>query len=199
MRKLALGLGAAVAGAAVWWRVHPSPCPYGQRFWVEAPHPLITRRRLAEALEPNAGETMLEIGPGTGYYSLSVAQALAPAGALHILDIQQGMLDHTSRLAREAGIDNIEPALGDAQELPYGDATFDAAFLVTTLGEIPDQDRALAELRRVVKPGGRLVVGELVGDPHMVTPRALRARAERAGWHWVRRVGPPIGYFAVAR
>ena len=194
-----MGLGAAVVGAAVWWRVHPSPCPYGQRFWVEAPHPLITRRRLAEALKPTAGETMLEIGPGTGYYSLPVAQALAPAGVLHVLDIQQEMLDHTSRLAGEAGIDNIEPALGDAQELPYGDAMFDAAFLITTLGEIADQDRALAELRRVVTPGGRLVGGELIGDPHMVTARALRARVEQAGWQWVSRLGPPIGYFAVAR
>ena len=48
---------------------------------------------------------------------------------------------------------------------------------MTVLGEIPDQDAALRELARVLKPGGRLVVGELFGDPHMVTSGKLRERA----------------------
>ena len=42
-------LGGGLVAAALWWRQHPSPCPYGQRFWVEAPHPFITRARLREA------------------------------------------------------------------------------------------------------------------------------------------------------
>jgi ubiquinone/menaquinone biosynthesis C-methylase UbiE len=65
------------------------------------------------------------------------------------------------------------------------------------LGEIPDQEAALRELRRVVRPGGRLVVGELFGDPHMVGEKALRRRAEATGWRFERRVGPPFGFFAV--
>src|SRR5437588_482208 len=71
----AAGVG-ALAGAALWWRTHPSACPYSQRFWVEAPHPLITRSRLRDALGPVSGERLLEIGPGTGYYSLPVAKWL---------------------------------------------------------------------------------------------------------------------------
>src|ERR687892_2652996 len=155
-RRLGLAAGLGVAGAGLSWRKHPSACPYGQRFWVEAPHPLITRERLREALAPQPGETVLEVGPGTGYYSLSVAGRLAP-GTLHVLDIQQQMLDHTLRRARDEGIGNLEPRTGDARELPYDDATFDAAFLVAVLGEVPDQDAALRELRRVVKLGGRVV------------------------------------------
>jgi ubiquinone/menaquinone biosynthesis C-methylase UbiE len=197
-RALAGAAGAgAVAGAALWWRKHPSACPYGQRFWVEAPHPFITRRRLREALAPLPGETILEVGPGTGYYTLAVAGWLAPGGTVHAFDLQQAMLDHTLRRARRAGLDNLLVRQGDARALPYADATFDAAYLVAVLGEIPDQPRALAELARVLKPGGRLVVGELAGDPHMVTARALRERAERAGFAWQRRVGPPFGYFGV--
>jgi len=190
---------AAVAGAALWWRRHPSACPYGQRFWVQAPHPFITRERLRTALEPEPGETMLEVGPGTGYYTVSVARRLGPGGTLHAFDLQQEMLDHMLRRAQAEGIDNVVARQGDARALPYPDATFDAAFLVTVLGEIPDQDGALRELRRVLKPGGRVVIGELLGDPHMVTERALRERAQRAGLRFDRRVGRRVGYFGVLR
>jgi ubiquinone/menaquinone biosynthesis C-methylase UbiE len=187
-----------VLGAAAWWRTHPSPCPYGQRFWVESPHPIITRKRLLEVLAPLPGERLLELGPGTGYYSLAVAQRLE-GGRLFIADIQQRMLDHTMRRAADADISNIEPALADAQSLPYADGYFDGAFTVTALGEVPDPDQALRELARVLKPSGRLVVGELFGDPHMVTFGSLRDRAARTGLVVERRLGGPLGYFALLR
>jgi ubiquinone/menaquinone biosynthesis C-methylase UbiE len=199
MRKTTLALGAgaaAVGGAALWWRKNPSACPYGQRFWVEAPHPFITRPRLREILAPAPGERILEVGPGTGYYALPVASWLAPDGSLSVFDIQQEMLDHTMRRAGEHGIANVNPARGDARDLPYADDTFDAAYLVTVLGEIPDQVQALKELARVVKPGGRVVVGELMGDPHVVTLGKLTERAGQAGLRFERRVGGPLGYFA---
>lgn len=200
MRRLLMTTVAAggVVGAAVWWRTHPSPCPYGQRFWVESPHPIITRKRLLEVLAPVPGERLLELGPGTGYYTLPVAQRL-DGGRLFIADIQQQMLDHTMRRAADAGISNVEPALADAQSLPYADGHFDGAFTVTALGEIPDPDQALRELGRVLKPSGRLVVGELFGDPHMVTFGSLRDRASRTGLRVERRLGGPLGYFALLR
>jgi ubiquinone/menaquinone biosynthesis C-methylase UbiE len=196
---IAAALATIVVGAAVWWRKNPSACPYGQRIWIEAPHPFITRDRLFEALEPKPGETLLEVGPGTGYYTIPAARRLAPGGRLCVFDIQQEMLDHTMRRAAANGVTNIEPTRGDAQELPYADSTFDGAFLVTVLGEIPDQLAALRELRRVLRLDGRLVVGELFGDPHMVTGRALRDRAQAAGLRFERRVGPRFGYFGVLR
>jgi ubiquinone/menaquinone biosynthesis C-methylase UbiE len=196
MRKLLVAAGLAVLGIALWWRKNPSACPYSQRFWVEAPHPFITRARLGEILEARAGERVLEVGPGTGYYTLDLAEWVGNEGRVDIFDVQQDMLDHTMRRAGERGFANVHPTRGDAQSLPYDDDSFDAAVLITVLGEIPDQDAALRELKRVLKPGGRLVTGELLGDPHYVTEGSLRTRTEAAGLRFERRSGPKLGYFA---
>ena len=198
-RTLAVTAAAGVLAGALWWRKHPSACHYGQRFWVQPPHPLITRARLRTVLVPEPGERVLEVGPGTGYYTLDMAEWVGPTGQVDIFDLQPEMLDHTMRRAAQRGLANITATQGDAQRLPYPDASFDAAYLVAVLGEIPDQDAALAELARVLRPGGRLVVGELFGDPHWVRPDKLRSRSQRAGLVFDQRAGSPLGYFARLR
>lgn len=195
LRGVAAASAATVVGGAIWWRRHPSACPYGQRFWVQSPHPFITRSRLRGFLAAQPGERILEVGPGTGYYTLDTASALG-GGRLDIFDLQQEMLDHTTRLAQRHGLQNITATRGDAGALPYADNTFDAAYLVAVLGEIPDQRAALNELARVLRPGGRLVVGELFGDPHWVRPGQLRARSESAGLRWNGQSGTALAYFA---
>jgi ubiquinone/menaquinone biosynthesis C-methylase UbiE len=199
VRKLAAFGALAVGAVALWWRKNPSACPYSQRFWVEAPHPLITRDRLRQILEPQPGERVLEIGPGTGYYTLDLAGWVGEHGAIEIFDIQQEMLDHTIRRARERGLENVNPTRGDAQDLGWDDDGFDAAILITVLGEIPDQRAALRELRRVVKPGGRIVVGELFGDPHMVTRTALHRRATASGLRVESQLGGRLWHFTRLR
>jgi ubiquinone/menaquinone biosynthesis C-methylase UbiE len=115
-----------------------------------------------------------------------VARWLEP-GALDVLDIQQEMLDQIARRAHEAGTSNIIPVRGDARGLPYPDNCFDAGYLNFVLGEILDRESALRELRRTLKPGGRLAIGEASTDPHMVRSGVLRARSLNAGLadHWV--------------
>lgn len=177
-------------------RKFPSACPYSQRFFLDLPRPFMRRDTLLDVLAPMPGERVLEVGPGTGYYSLHVARRLAPDGHLVVLDLQPTMLDEVMRRADAAGIVNIDPIQGDAQGLPFPDGTFDAAFLVATLGEIPDQHRVLHELERVVKPGGRLVVGEGQPDPHHVRSDDLSKRAESAGLRFVTHRGGRLGYLA---
>ena len=93
---------------------------------------------------------------------------------------------------------NLELRQGDATSLPYEDASFDGAFLVTVLGEIPDQEKALRELRRVLRPGGRVVFGETVArpaprDPAVpARPRPRRPGCASSGWSGV----APLGFYA---
>lgn len=190
-----LGLSAIVVWAKRA-REDPSPCPYAQRLFLNLPRPFMRRQTLRDMLDLTPGERVLEVGPGTGYYSLDVARQIAPDGRLDVLDLQQPMLDELMHRAATLGMANLVATRGDARDLPFPDATFDAAFLVATLGEIPDPDLALRELHRVLKPGGRLVVGEGQPDPHMLTIDTLRSRAEAAGFIFDGHEGTPLGYFA---
>ena len=185
---LAVGLGAVLSDKA--------PYPYAQRRLLDIPLPLLTRRRLDALLQPHAGEQILEIGPGTGLQSLHVAPQLGAGGQLSVVDVQQQMLDHVMARAAERSIGNITPHLASAGALPFTGAQFDAAYLVTVLGEIPGQLAALMELRRVLKPGGRLVVGEFA-DRHHVPLATLVRLANDAGLHLRRRTGIPLAYYAL--
>lgn len=195
--RLLLGAAAgATLAAALWWRKNPSACPYGQRFWVEAPHPVITRDRLRQILRPEPGERLLEIGVGTGYYSLDLAEWVGPDGKLELFDLQQKFLDHVMEAAAERGLANLVPTQGDATALPYDDSSVDAVILTAVLGEIPDTAAALKEIRRVLKPSGRLVVGELFGDPHFTTLGSLKDQAGDAGLDYQEHSGNWFAYFA---
>jgi ubiquinone/menaquinone biosynthesis C-methylase UbiE len=196
-RGLVGAAGLATLAAALWWRKNPSACPYGQRFWVEAPHPIISRDRLRSVLAPVPGERLLEIGPGTGYYTLDMAAWVGPEGRVEIFDLQREFLDHVTGRAGERGLANVIPTQGDATALPYDDASIDAVALTAVLGEIPDPTAALREVRRVLKPGGRLVVGELFGDPHFTTLSSLKRQAAEAGLAFETHSGNWFAYFAL--
>jgi ubiquinone/menaquinone biosynthesis C-methylase UbiE len=186
----------ATLGAALWWRKNPSACPYGQRFWVEAPHPVISRDRLRSVLRPESAERILEIGPGTGYYTLDMAEWVGPEGKIEIFDLQQKFLDHTAGRAGKQGLTNVVPTQGDATALPYEAGSMDAVVLTAVLGEIPEPAAALRQIHRVLRPGGRLIVGELFGDPHFTTQATLKRQASEAGLAWETCSGNWFGYFA---
>jgi ubiquinone/menaquinone biosynthesis C-methylase UbiE len=189
----AIGAAAAAAGVVLSDR---APYPYAQHRLLDVPLPLLTRHRLDALLQPRAGEQVLEIGPGTGLQSLHVAPQLGAGGQLAVVDVQQQMLDHVMARAAQRSIRNITPHRADAGALPFADVVFDAAYLVTVLGEIPGRLSALMELRRVLKPGGRLVIGEFA-DRHHVPLATLVRLANDAGLHLLRRTGVPLAYYAL--
>jgi ubiquinone/menaquinone biosynthesis C-methylase UbiE len=195
VKRPVLIAAAAAGAAAAWWWTDSAPFPYAQRWLLDLPLPFLTNRRLDALLGARAGERILEVGPGTGLQALHVADQLGARGRLDIVDIQQPMLDHVIRRAAAMNIGPIVPARADARALPFDDASFDAAYLVTVLGEIPDPAAAMQEIRRVLKPGGRLVVGEFL-DRHYVPLVTLLGYANDAGLQPSAWLGPPLAYFA---
>lgn len=193
-------LGAmAFKAARVWNRKDPMPMPYFLRWVLFLPRGPHSPQALKAVLQPRGGERILEIGAGVGVHALPVAAWLLPGGALHALDVQQEMVDDLKRRALRAGITNIVAAQGDAQALPYPSHTFDGAYMIGTLGEIQDEAVALRELRRVLKPRARLVIGEVLVDPDYVSLAALREKARAAGLVLERTAGPSFSYFALFR
>ena len=119
-------LGAALlTGSAVAWvlreRRSPSACPFSPQFFLDLPRPFTRRATLHDVLAPVSGEHVLEVGSGTGYYSLPVAREVVPGGRLVVLDLEPAMLDELMRRAEAERIANIDPVQGDAQALPFAD------------------------------------------------------------------------------
>jgi SAM-dependent methyltransferase len=195
VRRPVLIGAAAAAAVAAWWWTDAAPYPYAQHWLLDLPLPFLTNRRLDALLAPRPGERVLEIGPGTGLQALHVAGLLGTGGRLDIIDVQQTMLDHVMRRAAGRPVGPIFPARADARNLPFDDDCFDAAYLVTVLGEIPDPMAAMREIERVLKPGGRLVVGEFL-DRHYVPLVTLLGYANAAGLRPSAWLGPPLAYLA---
>jgi ubiquinone/menaquinone biosynthesis C-methylase UbiE len=141
------------------------------------------------------GARILELGPGPGYFSLTVAQKLA-SGRLELCDLQPEMLARVGRRLTRAGIRNAGLVCADAQALPYRAGSFDGAFLVTVIGEVPDPPACLRELRRVLRAGAVLSISETRTDPDFIAFAELDALARAAGFVHVRSFGTERNYTA---
>lgn len=138
---------------------------------------------------------MLEIRPRSAYYASRVARWVR-TGRLDLVHDHPEHLEVALRATRDSGRANAVPTLAPIVDLPFPDATFDAAYAVATLGRGMERDRALQELRRVLKPEGRVVLAEHFGTWDWLPFGALLRRASSAGLSFERRLGGPLGYYA---
>jgi len=140
------------------------------------------------------GETVLELGPGPGYFTPEAARMVGPEGRVLCLDLQPGMLELLRTRLREREVTNAHLVAADATRLPLADHSVDAAFLVAVLGEVPDRPAALVELRRVLRPGGRLSFVETLGDPDYVFVDTMKDLCRACGFQLVGHQRQLMGY-----
>jgi len=106
-------------------------------------------------VKPTSGCSIVDIACGPGTLAL---EADPNVKSVHAVDFSNAMLDILNSTIRKRGISNIETYCGDAQQLPYDNEQFDCAFSLFGLMFFPDRGKGYADIRRVLKPGGKVVI-----------------------------------------
>lgn len=130
-------------------------------------------------IEP--GDTVLDLGCGSGIDSVLAARRTGPTGRVIALDFLAEMLERTSAVAREAGLDNVESLEGEMEAIPLPDSTVDCIISNGVLNLSPRKARALAECARVLRPGGELCVADVTVEEEELPPEVLTHPAAWAG------------------
>lgn len=113
-----------------------------------------------EALAP--GERVVDVGSGGGIDSVIAARMVGPEGRVVGVDMTPAMLERARRAAAQAGIENVEFREGLMEELPVEDGWADVVISNGVLNLTPDKGRALGEMNRVLRTGGRLQIGDIL-------------------------------------
>ena len=146
--------------------------------------------KVLDALKIAPGSTVADIGAGTGYFSLRLAKRVGPQGRVLATDIQPQMLAMLSENMRAAGIRNIEPILCTPTDAKLPEGQLDLALMVDVYHELASPEKTMTQVRRALKPDGRLVLVEYRGeDPnvpikseHKMTLVQVRSELEPMGF-----------------
>jgi ubiquinone/menaquinone biosynthesis C-methylase UbiE len=117
--------------------------------------------------ELREGETVLDLGSGAGADVLISARRVGPGGRAIGLDMTDEMLELARRNAAEAGLANVEFRKGYIEEIPLPDASVDVVISNCVINLAADKGKVLAEVARVLRPGGRVAVSDVVADEDM--------------------------------
>lgn len=161
-------------------------CPWWLGYFLASPlRRLIQDPRAILGPWVSEGMTVLEPGPGMGFFTLELARLVGPRGRVVAIDVQRKMLDSLVRRARRAGLEErIEAREAKGEDLGIGDLEGQVDFVLAfaVVHELPRAEAFFAQAHRALRPGGRMLVAE---PRHHVSESALAesvALAERAGF-----------------
>lgn len=146
----------------------PAPAFIGAFLDSDLRHKLQPAQSIISRSGIETGMRVLEVGCGTGGFTTAVARTVGEYGTVFALDIQAEMLEKLQEklnLPENQDIKNITLLHESAYGLPFVNASLDLVYLVAAFQEIPDKPKALAEIKRVLKPGGFLAISEFLPDP----------------------------------
>jgi SAM-dependent methyltransferase len=130
--------------------------------------------------ELHAGETVLDLGCGAGLDSIFASRMVGPSGTVIGVDFSPEMIDKAKRNAETLGLPNVEFRLGDLEALSLANATVDVAISNGVFNLCLDKPRVLAEIFRVLGPGGRLQMADMILEDH-VTPEKVELMGSWSG------------------
>lgn len=128
--------------------------------------------------EIHAGETVLDLGSGAGMDSILAARRVGPCGTVLGVDVTEEMVEKAKRNAGATGVTNVEFRHADADALPLGDAIVDVMISNGVFNLCLDKPKVLTELFRVLKPGGRVQMADILLEDN-VTPEEV---ARKGAW-----------------
>lgn len=111
---------------------------------------------------PLPGEVVVDVGSGGGMDSVIAARAVGNRGKVFGVDMTEDMLERARRAAQAAGADNVEFRQGYAEDLPFDDASVDVVISNGVLNLVPDKAAAYAEIFRILRPGGRFQIADIL-------------------------------------
>lgn len=120
---------------------------------------------VVKALELKPGVTVADVGAGSGYFAVRLAEAVGGSGRVLAVDISPDMILHMNRRLRDAGIRNVQTVLSAPDDPLLADSTVDLFFICDTWHHIDERPKYLALLKRILRPGGRIAIVDFQKRP----------------------------------
>ena len=134
------------------------PREWANRFEVESREVFTARHAVLQAVGLKTGDTVADVGAGTGLYTVLFAHDVSPGGSVYAVDVAPRFIEHIAARAEEAGIKNVTPVLCTQSSVSLPPASIDVAFVCDTYHHFEHPAKTLASIHEALRPGGRLVI-----------------------------------------